>query len=146
MRMVYRNDSGELDMTRYISKTENYHLLPVICHKNNPHLVEIQRCAIEKDFNNKTVFPRLMLFLLERAYSLEMNAIGTTANERLKHLFGNVLQADIIETEFTYSENKDGPASVFYGSVSKLPDIIEKLRSIIDDNQGIRKMIELCKS
>ena len=137
MRRVHRDNEGHLDMTRYAS-CKKPSLKKLLCPITYPRLVELQRCAVQKRYRGTNVLPCLFHHLFVQALQTDSTIVGTSPVGKMKIFLSEILKLTAIDHEFLYTENREGPSTVFQIPTGDLLGAIEILERRIKQSRGIQ--------
>lgn len=137
MRQVYRNSEGHLDLTRYESSKKPA-IRKYLCPSYSPKLIELQRCAVKKQFRGTNVLPCLFHYLFLNAAINDYNVIGTSPVGKMKSFLASTLKLSIIDQNFLYSENIEGPSTCFFASSSCLYEGAKILERVVQSSRYIQ--------
>lgn len=134
MRQVHRDSHGHLDLTRYKS-SEKPSIMKLVCPSINPRVVELQRCAVKKTYRGSNVLPCLFHYLFINAALNEFSIIGTSPVGKMKSFLASTLKIPVVDQNFLYSENIEGPSTCFFSSGSNLYHTAEILEQVIKSSR-----------
>ncbi|XP_065054732.1 uncharacterized protein LOC135683415 isoform X2 [Rhopilema esculentum] len=127
-RRVHRNAQGHLDLTRYES-SKKPQIARAVCPVNNEYVYEIQRCAIAKEYRGTNVIMCVFHYLFLNAAMNNFSIVGTSPVGKMKSFLLSTLRLRAIDHNFLYSENLEGPSTVFHLTVEeglRASDILEE--------------------
>eukprot|EP00794_Sanderia_malayensis_P014044 gene14044-15503_t len=136
MRRLNRDKFGHLDISRYPSSRKPS-LASVLSPALNPRLTELQRIAIDSNYRGTTVLPWLFYYSFNDIYENNLNVIGSASSKKLGNFLTKYFSGPLcsLDNEFYYTENINGPASVFYVKRDAIPEILKTIVTMMKQGQ-----------
>ncbi len=134
MRRLNRNRFGHLDITRYPS-SQKPSLASILSPIMNPRLTELQRVVIDPNFRGTAVLPWLFYYAFKDIYENQLNVIGSASSKKLQTVLTKYFNIKNVDEEFYYTENMNGPSSVFYIETDDLPRVLKMVKNLINSGK-----------
>ena len=138
MRRVHRDRNGQLDLTRYESSKKPA-IQRILSPSYTPKLVEVQRCAVSASYRGTNVTPCLFHYIFSKSLQKNYALIGTSPVGKMKTFLASTLKFPIVDDNFLYSENIEGPSTCFFASSSDIVRTLCILEKLIQSPKFIKR-------